>query len=98
MVTAMPSLKDSEKLESGGALPQPIRDREGSKLVLASYNIRYAVGRFLIGSGLLRKVGISGNRKRAHQDGKNINLSAQVFSSAPLMTFPDGLGILEADK
>jgi endonuclease/exonuclease/phosphatase family metal-dependent hydrolase len=98
MVTAIPPLKISEKLEFGGVLSQPIGDREGSKLVLASYNIRYAVGRFLIASGLLRKLGISGNRKRAHQVGKNIHLAAQVFSSATLMPFPDVLALQEVDK
>jgi endonuclease/exonuclease/phosphatase family metal-dependent hydrolase len=98
MVTAIPPLKVSEKLEFGGVLPQPIGDRESSKLVLASYNIRYAVGRFLIASGLLRKLGISGNRKRAHQVGKNIHLAAQAFSSATLMPFPDVLALQEVDK
>jgi hypothetical protein len=59
MVTAIPPLKDSEKLEFSDADPRGIRNRESSKLVVASYNIRYAVGRFLISSGLLRKIGIN---------------------------------------
>ncbi|MEP6741252.1 MAG: endonuclease/exonuclease/phosphatase family protein [bacterium] len=98
MVTAIPPLKDSATLEFGDVEAQPIAERDISKLVLASYNIRYAVGRFLISSGLLRKVGITLNRKRAHQVGENIRFAAEVFSSGKLMPSPDVLALQEADK
>lgn len=98
MGTAIPPLKDSEKLEFGDVDPKEIRSRDSSKLVVASYNIRYAVGRFLISSGLLRKVGINGNRKRANQVGENIRRTAQVFNAAQLLPFPDVLALQEVDK
>lgn len=98
MVTAIPPLKDSEQLEFGGALPQSIDARESSQLVIASYNIRYAVGRFLISSGLLRKLGLSGNGKRTSQVGENIRRVADVLNSAKLMPIPDVLALQEADK
>jgi len=98
MVTAIPPLKDSETLEFGSALPHSIGDRESSQLVIASYNIRYAVGRFLISSGLLRKLGLSGNGKRTSQVGENIRRVANVLNSAKLMPFPDVVALQEADK
>jgi endonuclease/exonuclease/phosphatase family metal-dependent hydrolase len=98
MATAIPPLKDSEKLEFGDINHQRIADQASSKIVVASYNIRYAVGRFLISSGLLRKFGISGNSKRAAQVGENIRQVAEVLDSAKLMPVPDLLALQEADK
>lgn len=98
MATAIPPLKDSEKLEFGDLDWQPIADPARSKLIVASYNIRYAVGRFLISSGLLRKFGISGNSKRATQVGENIRQVAEILDGAKLMPFPDVLALQEADK
>jgi endonuclease/exonuclease/phosphatase family metal-dependent hydrolase len=98
MVTAIPPLRDSEQLEFGDVQSNPIGDRDSSKLVLASYNIRYAVGRFLISSGLLRKVGINRNPKRANQVGENIRFAAEVFNAAKLLPVPDVLALQEADK
>jgi endonuclease/exonuclease/phosphatase family metal-dependent hydrolase len=98
METAIPPLKDSEKLEFGDLKQHSNADNTSSKLVLASYNIRYAVGRFLISSGLLRKLGISGNGKRSHQIGENIRVLAKVLNSAQLMPVPDVVALQEADK
>src|SRR5260221_6935679 len=98
MLTAIPPMRDSEKLEFGDVQPPPTGDRDRSKLVLASYNIRYAVGRFLISSGLLRKLGINGNRRRANEIGENIRHTAEVFNLAKLMPIPDLIALQEADK
>src|SRR6202171_3422496 len=98
MLTAIPPLRDSEKLEFGDVQPAPTGDCDRSKLLLASYNIRYAVGRFLIASGLLRKIGISGDRSRANQVGENIRHTAEVFNSAEQMPVPDLVALQEADK
>src|SRR5262249_50358468 len=51
-----------------------------SKLVVASYNIRYAVGRYLISSGLVRKGGLNFPLKRAEATGRNIKAAARAFS------------------
>jgi endonuclease/exonuclease/phosphatase family metal-dependent hydrolase len=98
MASAIPPLKDSEQLEFGDLDCQPIADQARAKLIVASYNIRYAVGRFLISSGLLRKFGISGNSKRVAQVGENIRQVAKILDSAKLMPFPDILALQEADK
>src|SRR6476660_3924477 len=98
MATAIPPLKVSEKLEFGGRKQHSIATQPSSKLVVASYNIRYAVGRFLISRQLLRKLGINGYRKRAHQVGENIRQVSAILNAAKLMPRPDVVALQEADK
>src|SRR5689334_11944367 len=77
----------------------PVADALGkSSLILASYNIRYAVGRYLILSGLLRKFGYNFPRKRADAINQNIIIAAQTFSDNRLLPAPDILALQEADK
>ena len=73
-------------------------DGKRSKLVLASYNIRYAVGRHLISSGLLRKAGVNLPRYRADAVARNIHTAALAFSDSRLLPRPDILALQEADK
>lgn len=69
-----------------------------SRLVLASYNIRYAVGRYLIASGILRKFGYNFPRNRADAIRGNIRTAAKVFSENELLPPPDIVALQEADK
>lgn len=69
-----------------------------SSLVLASYNIRYAVGSHLIGSGLLRKLGYNFPRNRSQAVARNISAAARVFSEDELLPHPDILALQESDK
>ena len=69
-----------------------------TRLVLASYNIRYAVGRYLIASGLGRKLGYNLPRPRAQAVNKNIEGAARVFAENILLPPPDILALQEADK
>ena len=69
-----------------------------SRLILASYNIRYAVGSHLISSGLLRKAGINPPRRRPEAVARNIRLAALAFSDNLLLPRPDILALQEADK
>ena len=68
MATAIPPLKESEQLEFGYAQPSADTTKSqvsgGKTIVVASYNIRYAVGSFLISGGLLRKAGLGRPRRR----------------------------------
>jgi len=73
-------------------------DGKPSKLVLASYNIRYAVGSHLIASGLLRKAGFNFPRNRAAAVARNIQTAALAFSENTLLPRPDILALQEADK
>jgi endonuclease/exonuclease/phosphatase family metal-dependent hydrolase len=102
MVTAIPPLKESEKIEFGhvqsprepGAGP----DQNASSIVVASYNIRYAVGQYLISGGLRRKVGLASSRPRDEQVAENIRQAAHAFSEGRLLPAVDVLALQEADK
>lgn len=67
-------------------------------LTIASYNIRYAVGRFLIASGILRKVGMNLPAKRSRAVAENIQLAARVLSDGFRLPAVDILALQEADK
>jgi endonuclease/exonuclease/phosphatase family metal-dependent hydrolase len=69
-----------------------------SRLILASYNIRYGVGSHLISSGLLRKFGINPPSPRDQAVALNLKTAARVFSDNKLLPRPDILALQEADK
>jgi endonuclease/exonuclease/phosphatase family metal-dependent hydrolase len=69
-----------------------------NKLVVASYNIRYAVGSFLISGGLLRRVGISRPSRRTELVSTNIENAARVVTNSKHFPMPDILALQEADK
>lgn len=102
MATAIPPLKDSEKIEFGFAQPGgKVRETpvgSPAKLVIASYNIRYAVGSFLISGGLLRKAGLCGLGRRDEDVAQNIHTAAIAFSQGRLLPEVDALALQEADK
>jgi endonuclease/exonuclease/phosphatase family metal-dependent hydrolase len=97
LATANPPLTDDEKLEFG---PQnehrfePTRKR----LVIASYNIRYARGPYLISGGLRRKLGLMSERSRPQHVGRMISAAARAFANGALLPQVDILGLQEADK
>lgn len=68
------------------------------RLILASYNIRYAVGRYLIASGLARRIGYNLPQPRADAINQNIQTAARVFTENALLPPPDILALQEADK
>ena len=101
-VTSETKLKDStppnDGIEFGNQTMPNEEPEKRSSLILASYNIRYAVGRGLISSGLLRKIGINPPRNRAAAVTANIKTAAQTFSDSALLPPPDILALQEADK
>jgi len=98
MVTAIPPLSDSEKLEFGGETNTHPFAASGSKLVIASYNIRYARGRYLISGGLFRKVGLLNSANRPQLVSSHIKAAANAFSAGRLLPKVDVLALQEADK
>src|SRR5687768_2009846 len=100
MATAIPTLQDTEKIEFGslGNSAGESANPEASRIVVASYNIRYAVGQFLISSGLLRRAGILGSRDRDSKVAGHIHAAARAFSDAKLLPRVDLLALQEADK
>ncbi len=99
MVIANPLLQESEQIEFGARVPHRTTAATNSAIVVASYNIRYAVGSRLISGGLLRKAGFAGSsEQRRQQVAQNINTAARVFSDNQLLPQPDVIAIQEADK
>jgi endonuclease/exonuclease/phosphatase family metal-dependent hydrolase len=98
MATAIPPLDESELIEFGDIDPPGPAAPDKSKLIVASYNIRYAVGRFLISGGLLRKVGILGSRRRDVKVAEHISEVARAFFEGNLLPPVDILALQEADK
>ena len=88
----------SQGIEIGNRSAISAESGNKSSLILASYNIRYAVGRYLIASGLLRKIGYNFPIKRAEAITRNIQTAARAFSENVLLPPPDILALQEADK
>lgn len=97
MATATPPLQESEKLEFGNTRTE-VSAADDSTIVVASYNIRYAVGQFLISGGLLRKTGLLSSRRRDARVGEHIRDAARAFSEGRLLPRPHILALQEADK
>src|ERR1044072_7698153 len=68
------------------------------RLVVASYNIRYARGPYLITGGLRRKLGLLNLARRPHHVAKPISTAAKGFSEGTLLPRVDVLALQEADK
>ena len=95
MVTAIPPLTDAEKLEFG---TNQFDSPAPSKLVVASYNIRYARGPYLISGGILRKLGLLNKSARPRVVGRYIDKTVEAFTEGQLLPPVDVLALQEADK
>ncbi|HET9713155.1 MAG TPA: endonuclease/exonuclease/phosphatase family protein [Pyrinomonadaceae bacterium] len=98
MVTAIPPLTDSEKLELHEESNHQPPVSQINKLVIASYNIRYARGPYLITGGLRRKVGLMSLTGRSQHVERMISTAARAFSDGALLPRVDILALQEADK
>jgi endonuclease/exonuclease/phosphatase family metal-dependent hydrolase len=99
MATAIPPLKDSEKIETGYAHAEAeTTNSAASSIVVASYNIRYAVGSRLISGGLLRKLRLRGDGGRAEHVAHNLQAAARAFTQESLLPRVDVLALQEADR
>jgi endonuclease/exonuclease/phosphatase family metal-dependent hydrolase len=98
MATAIPPLKESERVEFGETRSKRATQENGATIVVASYNIRYAVGRFLISGGVLRKMGLARNGRRDQQVAGNISAAARALCDGRLLPRVDVLALQEADK
>ena len=88
----------NERIEFGNQDVPVVDASEKASLILASYNLRYGVGRYLILSGLLRKFGYKFPLKRAHAIRRNVEIAARAFSDGPRFPTADILALQEADK
>ena len=71
---------------------------EQSRLLIVSYNIRYAVGSFLITGSLLRRLKLALPRRRPRLIERHIRRAAQVFRDSNSLPRADVIALQEADK
>lgn len=94
----IPPLTDAEKLELGeGSNHQP-EPPHANKLVIASYNIRYARGPYLISGGVRRKIGLMSLANRPQHVSRQIAAATKAFTEGALLPRVDVLALQEADK
>jgi len=89
---------ESASIEIGRARTHASTTTDQTKLTIASYNIRYAVGSHLIPSGLLRHIGFNPPQPRALKIADNIKAASRAFRNRSLLPQVDILALQEADK
>jgi len=88
---------DAAGLEFGGVPPRPAA-APPARLVVATFNVRYAVGSFLISGSLLRRFGLSRPGRRARLVARHIERAARALSDGSLMPPADLVALQEADR
>lgn len=88
---------DSPDIETG-SYASAATPKNLSKLVIATYNIRYGVGSFLISGSLLRRVGLSLPRRRAALVARHLSRAARAFTDGRRLPPADIVALQEADK
>lgn len=81
-----------------GSFAQAAHSTELSKLVLVSYNIRYAVGSYLITGSLLRRMHLRLPGRRPSLVARHIKRAAQALSGNGRFPSADVIALQEADK
>jgi len=71
---------------------------ESRRLVVVTYNIRYAVGSRLIGGSVLRRVGLRWPGRRPRLVGENIRKAARLLSGGEHLPRADVVALQEADS
>jgi len=95
---APPAAQVEPAVELGSFSPPAAPEHDTGRLVIATFNIRYAVGRFLISGGLLRKAGLPYNRPRPPVVARHIATTAALFTRGRLMPRADIIALQEADR
>ncbi len=97
VVTEPRTFADQPNIETGSfALADAPAAR--SKLVIASYNIRYGAGSFLISGSLLRRVRLSLPRRRPRLIARHLQRAADFFTDGQRLPPVDIVALQEADK
>jgi len=84
-------------LEFGGASPVG-KAVAPARLVVATYNVRYAVGSFLISGSIARRFGLGRPRRRPALVARHIARAAGALSDGALMPAADIVALQEADR
>lgn len=81
-----------------GAHVAPHDSSSLNKIVVASFNIRYGVGSFLITGSLLRRLSIKRSARRSSLVARHLNRAAQAFGDGRLLPSPHLIALQEADR
>ncbi len=87
----------SEEVERGSFAPVS-KSAAHTKLVIATYNIRYAVGSFLITGSILRRCGLKWRSRRPSLVSRHISRAARALTDGARLPAVDILALQEADK
>lgn len=98
MVTTRAVSEVQGELETGSFARYRTNPTGLSSIVVATFNIRYAVGPFLISGSLLRRAGFGFPQPRDAVVARNIKSAAGSLSSGKAMPPVDILALQEADK
>jgi endonuclease/exonuclease/phosphatase family metal-dependent hydrolase len=85
-------------IEFGNFAPSNLNERVRESLVVATFNIRYGVGAYLITGSLLRRAGLNLPKRRAGLVTSHLQKAARAFSENNQMPSVDVLALQEADK
>ncbi len=88
---------DSAEIEHGSFAPATQSEAQ-TKLIIATYNIRYAVGSFLISGSLFRRVGLKWHGRRTHLVMRHIQRAARALADGARLPAVDVLALQEADN
>ncbi len=86
------------EIERGDFAPASGAGAHSGRLVVVTYNIRYAVGSHLIGGSLLRRAGLGRPGRRPRLVGENVGKAARILSDGSLMPPADLVALQEADR
>lgn len=86
------------EVESGSFAASDSELTERAKLVIATFNIRYAVGSFLISGSLGRRVGLTRPGRRSRLISKHLRQASRAFVDGACLPPVDVLAVQEADK
>jgi endonuclease/exonuclease/phosphatase family metal-dependent hydrolase len=86
------------KLEIESFAPPTETLLERSTLVIASYNIRYAVGSYLITGSIGRRLGLAMPKRRPRLVARHLQNAAIAFSDGQRLPTPEILALQEADE
>jgi endonuclease/exonuclease/phosphatase family metal-dependent hydrolase len=88
----------SNELERGSFAPPDSHGVAPTKVIVASYNIRYAVGSYLITGSLFRRARMGRPRRRPRLVARHIERAARALSDGGRLPSVDILALQEADK
>lgn len=94
----IPDIRDDSPVIETGSYASATTQQNPSKLVIATYNIRYGVGSFLISGSLLRRVGLSLPRRRASLVARHLSRAARALTDGKRLPPADIVALQEADK